>query len=53
MGATWVLTPTPTTDPAAYARVGTVLAEVGAEVIALDPELSTTPWWPSCPTCPT
>jgi prephenate dehydrogenase len=37
VGATWVLTPTPTTDPAAYARVRSVLAEFGANVIALDP----------------
>ncbi len=37
VGATWVLTPTPSTDPAAYARVRSVLAEFGANVIALDP----------------
>jgi prephenate dehydrogenase len=37
VGATWVLTPTPTTDPAAYATVRSVLADVGANVIALDP----------------
>jgi prephenate dehydrogenase len=37
VGATWVLTPTPSTDPAAYARVRTVLAEFGANVVALDP----------------
>ncbi len=37
VGATWVLTPTPTTDPAAYARVRSVLAECGANVVALDP----------------
>ena len=37
LGATWVLTPTPTTDPAAYARVRSVLAEFGANVVALDP----------------
>jgi prephenate dehydrogenase len=38
VGATWVLTPTPTTDPTAYARVRAVLVELGANVIALDPE---------------
>ena len=37
VGATWVLTPTPSTDPAAYAQVRAVLAEFGANVIALDP----------------
>ena len=37
VGATWVLTPTPSTDPAAYARVHSVLAELGANVVALDP----------------
>jgi len=37
VGATWVLTPTPTTDPGAYARVRAVLAGFGADVIALDP----------------
>ena len=36
-GATWVLTPTPSTDPAAYAQVRTVLAGFGANVVALDP----------------
>ena len=35
-GATWVLTPTPSTDPAAYAQVRTVLAGFGANVVALD-----------------
>ena len=37
VGGTWVLTPTPSTDPEAYARVRTVLAEFGANVVALDP----------------
>ena len=37
VGATWVLTPTPTTDPGAYAQVRSVLAEFGADVVALDP----------------
>jgi len=37
VGATWVLTPTPSTDPASYARVRSVLADFGANVIALDP----------------
>ncbi len=37
IGATWVLTPTPSTDPAAYALVRSVLAEFGATVVALDP----------------
>ena len=37
VGATWVLTPTPSTDPDAYARVRSVLAEFGADVVALDP----------------
>ncbi len=36
-GATWVLTPTPSTDPAANAQVRTVLAGFGANVVALDP----------------
>ena len=37
IGATWVLTPTPVTDPDAYALVRSVLAEFGANVVALDP----------------
>lgn len=37
IGATWVLTPTSTTDPDAYALVRSVLAEFGANVLALDP----------------
>ncbi|MGH9119849.1 MAG: prephenate dehydrogenase/arogenate dehydrogenase family protein [Acidimicrobiales bacterium] len=37
-GATWVLTPTPTTDPGAYSVVHAVVASLGAEVVALPPE---------------
>jgi prephenate dehydrogenase len=38
VGATWVLTPTPSTDPDAYARLQTVVSSLGAEVVALSPE---------------
>ncbi len=38
VGASWVLTPTGLTDPAAYARVRGVLAGLGAQVIALPPD---------------
>ncbi len=37
VGATWVLTPTAVTDPAAYALVRGVLADLGANVVALAP----------------
>jgi prephenate dehydrogenase len=37
VGATWVLTPTPSTDPDAYALVRSVLADLGANVVALAP----------------
>jgi prephenate dehydrogenase len=37
VGATWVLTPTASTDPAAFERVRAVVAELGAEVLALAP----------------
>jgi len=37
-GATWVLTPTPTTDPAAYEIVHDLAASFGAEVVAVDPD---------------
>ena len=37
VGATWVLTPTATTDSDAYALVRNVLAEMGADVVALAP----------------
>ena len=35
VGSTWVLTPTPTTDPDAYARLRAVVTSLGAEVVAL------------------
>jgi prephenate dehydrogenase len=38
VGATWVLTPTGATDPKAYARVRSVLADLGADVVDLSPE---------------
>jgi prephenate dehydrogenase len=38
-GATWVLTPTERTDPGAFARVRDLVAAVGAEVVAVTPEL--------------
>jgi prephenate dehydrogenase len=37
-GATWVLTPTVDTDPQAFADVRTVVASLGADVVALPPE---------------
>ncbi|MBO0887148.1 MAG: prephenate dehydrogenase [Acidimicrobiales bacterium] len=37
-GATWVLTPTPATDPEAFARVRAVVVSLGAEVVAIPPE---------------
>lgn len=37
VGATWVLTPTASTDPSAYARVRGILADLGADVMALTP----------------
>jgi prephenate dehydrogenase len=37
VGATWVLTPTALTDPAAYTRIRKVLADLGANVVALEP----------------
>ena len=37
-GATWVLTPTATTDPDAQALVHSVVRSFGAEVVTLDPE---------------
>jgi prephenate dehydrogenase len=37
VGATWVLTPTAATDPDSFALVRNVLAELGAQVVALDP----------------
>ncbi len=38
VGATWVLTPTAVTDPDAYAHVRNVLVDLGANVVALDPD---------------
>ena len=37
-GATWVLTPAVDTEPAAYALVQSVVAALGADVIAMPPE---------------
>ncbi len=37
-GATWVLTPTRSTDPGAFATVRGVVASLGAEPVALEPE---------------
>jgi prephenate dehydrogenase len=37
-GATWVLTPTDDTDPAAYAEIRAVVSSLGADVVALRPE---------------
>jgi prephenate dehydrogenase len=39
VGATWVLTPTGRTDPQAFARVRAIVASLGAEAIAVAPEL--------------
>jgi prephenate dehydrogenase len=39
VGATWVLTPTGRTDPAVFAEVRSWVRELGAEVIAVAPEL--------------
>lgn len=38
LGATWVLTPTEHTDPAAYARLQALVGSLGAEVLSLSPE---------------
>jgi prephenate dehydrogenase len=38
VGATWVLTPTPATDPAAYTALRGVISSLGADVVALTPE---------------
>lgn len=38
-GTTWVLTPTERTDPEAFARVQGLVTAVGAEVVAVGPEL--------------
>ncbi|MBW3557261.1 MAG: prephenate dehydrogenase/arogenate dehydrogenase family protein [Actinobacteria bacterium] len=37
-GATWVLTPTASTDPEAYARVRAVVSSLGADVLAVPPQ---------------
>ncbi|HUP85862.1 MAG TPA: prephenate dehydrogenase [Acidimicrobiales bacterium] len=37
-GATWVLTPTESTDPEAYARLRSVVSSLGADVLAMPPE---------------
>jgi prephenate dehydrogenase len=37
VGATWVLTPTALTDPLAYTRLRGILADLGADVVALAP----------------
>jgi prephenate dehydrogenase len=37
-GAVWVLTPTATTDDAAFARLRSVITELGADVVALAPD---------------
>ncbi len=37
-GATWVLTPTETTDPEAYARLRSVVSSLGADVLAIPPQ---------------
>jgi prephenate dehydrogenase len=39
VGATWVLTPTGRTDPAVFAEVRSWVSDLGAEVIAVAPEL--------------
>ena len=37
-GAVWVLTPTPDTDDTTFSAVASVVAELGADVVALPPE---------------
>jgi len=37
VGATWVLTPSDTTDPGAFTRLRAVVSSLGAEVLALPP----------------
>lgn len=36
-GATWVLTPTASTDPDAYARLRSIVSSLGADVVAIEP----------------
>ncbi len=38
VGATWVLTPTTQTDPSAFTRLRSILADLGATVVALTPQ---------------
>ena len=38
-GATWVLTPAPSTDPEAFAAVRAAVGELGADTIALEPDV--------------
>jgi prephenate dehydrogenase len=38
VGATWVLTPVPGTDDAAFARIRSVVSALGADVVALPPQ---------------
>lgn len=38
-GASWMLTPTPTSDPGAFEAVGAHLRRIGARVLAVSPEL--------------
>jgi prephenate dehydrogenase len=37
LGATWVLTPAQNTDPACFAHLRSIIASMGAEVVALSP----------------
>lgn len=37
-GATWVLTPTPTTDDAAFADLRAIVSSLGADVVAIAPD---------------
>ena len=37
-GATWVLTPTVDTDPGAYTRLQSIVASLGADVVAVPPD---------------
>ena len=39
VGATWVLTPTPRTDPEVFATIRSWVSEFGAEALAVTPEL--------------
>jgi prephenate dehydrogenase len=38
VGATWVLTPTAVTDPGAFTRLRSIVADLGADVVALAPD---------------